>query len=369
MCRQKSSTFKIFALVAALLVAVALVACGREERAPLPSGVVDRVAFGSCAMQWLEQPIWDAVAASEPDLFLYIGDAIYGDWDGEKVVPATEASLHRDWGKLAAIPEFARFRGSVPIMATWDNHDYGTHNGGAEFHLKETSRDIFLDFFGEPADSKRRNRSGVYDAKVFGPPGQRLQIILLDTRYNKGPFVKDDRSREEKQELNIVGKYVPNNDPDVTLLGEEQWRWLEALLREPAEVRLVVSGTQIVADEKGMDEWGNYPHERQRLFDLIERTRANGVVLLSGNVHFGEVSRVETTPWPLYDFTSSGLTHVNEDYAKAVNSYRVAGPYTGLNFGMVEIDWDAEPLTVHLRLLDVDGEQRFEQEIKLVAGS
>lgn len=56
-------------------------------------------------------------------------------------------------------------------MATWDNHDYGTHNGGAEFAMKAASKEAFLDFFGEPADSERRRREGVYHARMFGPPG------------------------------------------------------------------------------------------------------------------------------------------------------------------------------------------------------
>jgi len=324
---------------------------------------IRRVAFGSCAFQWEPQPIHRAVVAAEPDLYLLLGDAIYADFDGKQTFDVTEDSLRAEWGKLAANEDFRHLRDNVPILATWDNHDYGKHDGGAEFPLKEVSRQIFLDFFGEPADSERRSTPGVYDAEIHGPPGRRVQLILLDTRFFKGPYVLAERAEGAGGSR---GKYAPNEDESVTLLGEEQWRWLGAQLRQPAEVRLIASSTQIVANSKGMDEWGNYPHERRRLFDLIGATEAEGVVLLSGNVHFAEISQTDEGPYPLIDFTSSGLTHVNEEYPRAPNPYRVAGPFVEPNFGLVEIDWEATPSPlINLRAVDVDGTVTFEQQVLL----
>jgi len=332
----------------------------------LPTGEVTRVAFGSCAKQWEPQPIWGAVIASDPDLFLYLGDAIYGDWDGEKVIEVTRESLETEWAELGARPEFQRFQASVPVMATWDNHDYGKHDGGSEFALKGESREVFLDFFGEPASSERRRHEGVYDAQIFGPVGRRLQVILLDTRYFKGPFELDPRTKEEKKAAGLsgsMGKYAPNDDPDVALLGDAQWRWLETQLQEPADVRLVCSSTQVIADQKGMDEWGNYPRERERLIELV--TSTNNVILLSGNIHVGELSKLDVGGAPLFDFTSSGLTHTEPAYGQARNPYREAGPYTKLNYGIVDIDWESTPVAVTLRLLDLMGKETFAHHILL----
>jgi alkaline phosphatase D len=311
--------------------------------------VITKIAFGSCAFQWDEQSIWKTIANAEPDLFLFIGDAIYGDWDGEKVYDVTDESLTREWGLLASNKNFNSFRNKVPVLATWDNHDYGNHNGGANF-------------FNEPENSERRKTPGIYDAKIFGPEGRRVQIILLDTRYFKSPFINDERSKEEKKELNIVGNYKPNIDPEAALLGDEQWQWLEDQLNKQAEIRFIVSSTQIIANEKGMDEWGNFPLERKKLFTLIEKTNANRVIFLSGNVHFAEISKTDEGPYPLYDFTSSGLTHINESYAKAVNSYRVNKPFVDLNFGVVEIDWDNK--AIHLKAVGIDGKPAFKYRIK-----
>jgi alkaline phosphatase D len=333
---------------------------------PAETEIVQRITFGSCAKHWQRQPIWETVIAKRPDLFLFLGDAIYADTDGTTAWTVTEKQLQGEWNRLADKPEYQRFRGEVPIMATWDNHDYGTHNGGADFKLKEVSKKIFLDFFGEPAESERRRRAGIYDAKVFGTEGRRTQIILLDTRTFRGPFKPDERDKDERAQIGKVGKYVPHNDTRIPLLGDDQWEWLEKQLRMPADIRLICSSTQIIPDKKGMDEWGCFPHERRRLFDLIWATKANGVILLSGNVHFAEISRVETTAYPLIDFTSSGLTHINEVYAKAANEYRVAGPLTELNFGLVEVDWTVQPSAeVTLMAIADDGSDSFTHRISL----
>ena len=182
--------------------------------APLPgtSRTLQRIVFGSCAKHWQYQPIWETVIAKKPDVFLFLGDAIYADTDGTTAWSVTEKQLQGEWNRLADKPEFRRFRAQIPIMATWDNHDYGTHNGGADFDLKEVSKRIFLDFFGEPQDSERRRRAGIYDAKVFGPEGQRVQIILLDTRTFRGPFKLDERNKDERAKIGKVGKYVPHNN-------------------------------------------------------------------------------------------------------------------------------------------------------------
>jgi len=334
-----------------------------EHTAVVPDGAITRIAFGSCAFQWAEQPIFRAVVAAEPDLYLSLGDAIYGDFDGKTTFDVTPESLRAEWQKLADHPDWQGLTAQVPVMATWDNHDYGHHSAGEEFPLKSESQQIFLDFFGEPEGSERRRTPGVYDAEVLGPEGRRVQVILLDTRTFKGPPKLAERSEGAKGSL---GKYAPNDDPGVTLLGDAQWAWLEEQLRVPVEVRLVASSGQVVADEKGMDEWGNYPRERQRLFHLIAETNATGVVLLSGNVHFAELSKTDDGPYPLYDFTSSGLTHVNEEYPKAPNRYRAAGPFVDLNFGLVEIDWDAKPSPlVTMRVVGVDGRTAFEEAVTM----
>lgn len=327
-------------------------------------GAISRIAFGSCAYQSVPQPVFRAIADSEPDLYLSLGDAIYADYDLKTKMPyeVTAETLRREWQVLKDSPDWQYLASRVPVMATWDNHDYGHYQAGEEFALKEASKEIFLDFFAEPKDSIRRKRPGNYDAKVIGPEGKRVQIILLDTRSFKTLPVLAQRPEGAKGSL---GKFMPNTDPAASLLGDAQWLWLERELRQPAELRLLVSSIQVVADGKGMDEWGAYPLERKRLFKLIEKMKVNNVIVLSGNVHFAEISKLQIGSFELFDFSSSGLTHTNAVYAAAANPYRVAGPYDGLNFGMVEIDWDAKPSPgVRMVAIDINGDVVFEHKLQ-----
>jgi len=345
---------------------LAVAASQQNDWLPLPEGRIERIAFGSCAKQLQHQPIWDTVIDAKPDLFLFLGDAIYADTDGKTAWSVSEGQLKGEWNRLADKPEFQRVRNQIPMMATWDNHDYGTHNGGVEFPLKEKSQAIFLDLFGEPADSDRRNSPGVYDAKIFGPQGRRVQIILLDTRFFRDQYKKDPTPKAKRLKAGKVGGYMPDSDPKKTLLGDRQWRWLEQQIKKPAEVRLIASSIQIIPDKKGMDEWGNFPLERKRLFNLIEDSGAKGVILLSGNVHFAELSKSYAEDYPLFELTSSGMTHVNEVYAKAANEYRIAGPFVDHNVGLVEVDWDSKPSPqITLKVIGEDGRTGFSHPVRL----
>ena len=339
------------------LLSFAWIFCSLASAEPSSPDLIQRIAFGSCANQNLEQPVWDPVIAAKPDLFLFVGDNIYADTEDLELMKAKYA-------KLAAKPGYQKLKQACPILATWDDHDYGVNDGGAWYPKRGESAKIMLDFFEVPADSPRRGRPGIYGAHTFGPPGKRVQVILLDTRTFKSRPLKDTRGKEELKELNLVGWYVPNPDPATTILGAEQWAWLGQQLRQPADLRLVASSIQVIADEKGMESWGNFPHERKRLYQLIADTKAEGVVFLSGDVHFSEVSRTAEGPYPLSDFTSSGLTNSNPGWAAAVNRHRV-GPsaYAKPTFGLVTIDWAAPSPRISLQARGLDGEAAFEVKL------
>ena len=311
---------------------------------------LSRIAFGSCANQRDPQPIWDAVRAAEPQLFLLIGDNIYGDSRDMNV-------LRAKYDQFAKVPGFATLRQSVALMGTWDDHDYGENNAGVEYPMKKQSQQLFLDFFGVSADSPRRTQEGVYHAKTFGPPGKRVQIILLDTRYFRSPL---------KTGPNGKG-IVPNDDPDATILGEAQWRWLGKQLRQPAELRLIASSIQVVSEGHGGEKWANFPRERERLYRLIRDTRAGGVVFLSGDRHFGDLSQMDGGGgYPLFDLTSSGLTQAAPRWRPlSPNVHRVAGMSFDRNFGLITIDWDRPEPILSLQLRDEVGDVRINQKLPL----
>src|SRR5687768_2005085 len=138
---------------------VAIAASGKDK-------VISRIGFGSCAFQNDPQPVWGAVQKSKPDLFLLNGDNIYGDTEDMAV-------MREKYDRLAKVPAFDKLRKKIPILGTWDDHDYGRNDAGLEFPVKKQSQQVFLDFFGVPKDSPRRKQEGVYSSDIFGPPGKK----------------------------------------------------------------------------------------------------------------------------------------------------------------------------------------------------
>jgi alkaline phosphatase D len=332
---------------------VALAAGTLAGCAAVPAqAALQRIDFGSCTDQTRAQPIWDTVLADKPDLYLFGGDNVYANEQ-----PFSIAKLREAYATEAAVPQFARLRDAVPHMAIWDDGDYGLNDGGAEFPFKQQAKDAFLKFWRAPADDPRRKHGGLYDARAFGPPGRRVQVIMLETRWFRSPLKATDQRNAAGKE-----RYVPDADPAKTMLGGEQWAWLERQLREPADVRLVFSGIQVIVEGHGWERWGNLPLERRRLYDLVRRTQANGVVFLSGDRHIGAIYREsQGAPYPLYEITASGNTHPWAT-AREAGPNRVTELFTELHFGSVEIDWAARALELSIK--DIRGAKRRTQAIR-----
>ena len=66
------------------------------------------------------------------------------------------------YARLAADPGYRRLSGISPVLATWDDHDYGENDAGAEYPMKQQSERIFLDFFGVPPGAPAPLRPGIY---------------------------------------------------------------------------------------------------------------------------------------------------------------------------------------------------------------
>lgn len=319
---------------------------------------VDIIAFGSCANQSKPQLIWNAVIASRPDLFIFLGDNIYGDTTDMDVLRARYALLGRNEG-------YQRLLATTPVIATWDDHDYGANDAGAEYPQKAESKQIFLDFFGEPANSERRLRDGgIYTAYSYGPSAQRIQVILLDTRWDRAPLRRVNDAEAAVRRLRQVGPYVANPDPDARLLGEEQWRWLEAQLRQPATIRIIGTSIPFLQEGTGWETWSNFPAEQARLLTLINDTHANGLLFLTGDTHRAQFSkRTQGVPYPLWEVNSSGLTE-NVDWP-APDSSRLGGSYTEDNYGLLRIDWREADPEITMEIRDVDNDLVLQNTIRL----
>lgn len=322
-----------------------------------------RIAFGSCADQEKPLPIFDKIADLKPQLYIALGDNIYADIKPEPGLDAV-ASMKVKYEKLARLEGWKRMVATCPMLATWDDHDYGKNDAGVEYPHKVESQKLLLDFFQVPANSPLRTQQGVYQSRVYGPEGKRVQVILLDTRYFRTALKKDTKVIPGTR----IRPYLPVTDAGATYLGEEQWKWLEQQLKVPADLRLIGTSIQIISDDHPHEKWANIPGERDRMYKLIRDTKATGVVFLSGDRHLAELSLDrKAVSYPLFDITSSGLNQGDKKWrAPEANTKRVASMAHGDNFGMITIDWaGADGPRVSMQVRDVDGEVAFKETIPL----
>jgi len=295
------------------------------------AAVVQTIAFGSCSKQSLPQPLWDDVVAQHPNLWIWLGDNIYGDSESMDTLRAKYALQKSN-------PVYQQLRQSATVLGVWDDHDYGVNDGGKEYPRRRESQQLLLDFLDVPANDPRRTQEGAYSAQTFGPAGKRVKVILLDGRYFRDPLKKDGKAN------------VP--DPSGDLLGETQWQWLEKqLTNSDADVHVIGCGIQFLTDEHPYEKWANFPTAQQRLFDLLGKTKPKGAMLISGDRHIAEIAkkRIPGLPYDLYDITSSGLTHVSKPYEEP-NRHRVGAKINELNYGLITINWNQKPLTATVRI-------------------
>lgn len=310
--------------------------------------VMTSLAFGSCANQDMPQPIWKTILNTSPHLFVFMGDNVYASSPSQK-------PLKDQYAKMDKIPEYISIREKIPFMAIWDDHDYGQNDGGFDNPDKEAAKNDFLSYWRYVKDATERKQEGLYHAKIFGPSHRLVQVIMLDTRWNRSPLVKSD----------VEGrKFEPTSDKKASLLGEAQWKWLEQELNEKADIRFIVSSIQLIPNDHGFEKWGNFPAEKERFFDLLRKTKSKNVVILSGDRHIGAVSKLPIPGYgDLFEITSSSINKPANIDEKDLTYLFPA--YNKENFGLAQIDWDNSKLLIELRNINNEVIQSIDVPVKL----
>ncbi|MBB4078799.1 uncharacterized protein (DUF1499 family) [Lewinella aquimaris] len=300
-----------------------------------PQPETTTIAFGSCNRQDAPQGYWETIASHRPAAWLWLGDNIYSDTDNMDRMQA-------DYDQLTGTPEYAAFVATTPLIyGAWDDHDYGKNDAGKEWYAKDDAKRLMMDFLRVPADAAVRHREGTYQSYLIG----NIKVILLDTRYFRDTLAPAVRSGD---------RYGPNETGDV--LGEQQWTWLEAELRDSdADAHLIGSSIQVLPTDHGYEKWANFPNARARLLRLLADTRPAMPLLLSGDRHLAEFMVDSLGEYAVYEMTSSGLTHAYEN-AREANDKRIGPLITERNYGLLHFssNSDGVQLTAEVRALDDD---------------
>ncbi len=314
------------------------------------------IAFGSCNDEDEPQEMWKEIIAQKPSLWIWGGDNVYAD-DGEDL-----KKLNQRYLKQKSNSDYQSLIKNCLITGTWDDHDYGTNDGGRFFSKRIENKKPILEFIGFAKTNPVWNHAGVYNSTTIVSGNQKIKIINLDTRSFRDTTYKvysvDSVSKKSTYRFHI------NREGDI--LGTEQWRWLENELNENGIGLFIInSSIQVIAKDHRFEKWDNFPLARQRLFRLIEASHKN-VFIISGDRHMAEFSQIQLPKlsYPLVDFTSSGLTHTWSEFWEEKNNHRVGTQVIQKTFGLIKVAWLGSTPMVTLQIRGLGGVNYGEQKIQ-----
>ena len=317
-----------------LLLLLITISCNKQKKTEVNTTDLT-IAFGSCNNQQIPNVLFKEILKNDAKIWIWGGDIIYSDTNDPKV-------LAKNYIKFKQDSTYQNFINKIDVIGTWDDHDYGVNDGGTEHIIKAEAQQLLLDFFDVPKQDKRREQKGVYFSKTIQKDSNSVKIITLDTRYFRTSLTDD---------LSGKKRYIPNSYGEGTMLGEEQWLWLEnEIINSTANFIVINSSIQFLSNEHGFESWGNMPHEVEKLKSIIAKSNTK-TIILSGDRHISEVSKtnIGNQLTPLIDFTSSGLTHTYSSFNGEENSYRISNVIYEINFGLVKFDFDKNEVLFEIR--------------------
>lgn len=234
-----------------------------------------------------DSSIFETMAKEKASFMLWLGDNWY----------LREADYYSQWGiwyrasRDRKLPILQNFLKSMPQFAIWDDHDYGPNDGDKSFHLKETSRKVFMSYWANPGYGEAGN--GIYTRITYAD----CDFFLMDDRYFRS---NDDMEPYAYDKPNIAKR----------MWGAVQMEWLKnALLHSKAPFKFIVTGSQTLNPASPFDCLQDYPIEFNELMGFLSAEKINGVLFLTGDRHHSEVIRYDRREeYTLYDITSSPLT-------------------------------------------------------------
>ncbi|MFZ5475405.1 MAG: alkaline phosphatase D family protein [Myxococcota bacterium] len=284
-----------------------------------------RLGLGSCT-RLDDQPIFAAIRDADPDLFVFGGDNHYGN---TAKLPALRAAYRG----VLAVPERADLVAHVPVLATWDDHDFvGNNSDGRDAGRDEAAR-AFAEYWGHELHGLR-DTPGIFAKATWGD----VDLFLLDGRYYRGV--------------------------DGSMLGDAQLAWLmDELVASTATFKLVIHGSQWTLNGSE-DSWASFPSEREVLFDFLAEQDVQGVVLVSGDKHRSEFRWLERDgAYDLPELTASGMSNAN--HPRCPSGAEVVDCYNGgNNFVLVDVDTTRADPRLEITIREEGGEKVAEWEIQ-----
>lgn len=247
-----------------------------------------RFSFGSCVMRqfpdfWTPIESFKQIAAKKPDLFLLIGDQIYGDLP----IPLGIDSYPAEWRDAKADPNYQLLANQVPVYQQYDDHEVFDNWDAGETGIFPEAMRLF-DIYGNS-----HNPDPVApDTRYYTIQHGDVAFFVLDTRRYRTPSVP------------ARGQPAPANR---TMLGSRQlqhlFSWMDQV-GNTAKWKFIVSTVPWTLNTEDDDSWFGYSVERKTILDGIVARNMSGTVLLSADSHWSAVFQVQKG---IYEFVLSPL--------------------------------------------------------------
>ena len=290
-----------------------------------------KIAFGSCLDQDLPQPIWSTIQKDEVNAFIFLGDNVYGDDNSSGELNILQKAYSKQKLKLPS------WLSEKDIYSIWDDHDYGENDGGNSYKGKKESQELFLNFWGIPNDDQRYTQEGIYFDHEFIADGVRVHLIGLDTRYFRSELDGGFRS------------YKVNDNDQATILGTNQWSWLNKTIKKEADLIILMTSIQLLATNHAYEKWSLFPSERKKMLKLIDGLDTTTIVL-SGDRHRAGIYKYND----IYEITASALNRPSSrKSSKETDPLLLHEMYVKENYGLMLIDGGSRKVKFSLK--DIEG--------------
>ena len=285
--------------------------------------------------------IFDAMAGRKPDLMLWLGDTIYyrdEDFEGDAAT-----RMNARWLATRAYPPLQRLLQTGQHYAIWDDHDYGPDNSDHGFALKSESLELFRRYWANGSYGLP-DVPGIFSKVSY----EDVDIFLLDDRFHRDADSAPDTPRK-------------------TMLGTAQLEWLKReLLQSRARFKLIANGSRMLSErpsaaKRGGEGWHNHPEERQAFLEWLAAKRVDGVVFLSGDIHYSHLTeRARPGHYPLVELTCSPLT---SRVHPRPNPIGIASETLVLDRNFCTLDFSGPPQSRELALSawNADGKRLWER--------
>ena len=280
-----------------------------------------KLGIGSCVDYDYPILAWDSLEQESVNSFFFLGDNIYGDVPSGKL-DSVKMSYKNMNEKM---PEWLQ---QTEKLVIWDDHDYGLNDAGGNYIYKAKSQKIYNDAWGIDQNDPRRTREGIYFSELKIINGKRVLFIGLDTRYFRSNLIK------------IGNSYKPQKNKNSTVLGTNQWEWLNKELKQEHDILILASSIQVLATEHRFEKWANFPLERDSLLKLLYELDSN-ILIISGDRHRSGFYRKDN----IYEFTSSSLNKGIFPYYET-DPLLIGETYTQNNYGIIEFYKDSLQLFI-----------------------